>query len=235
MEFKIQGKAFKIRQRVSYSSDAKNKDDPHIWFVDTMSPGSPKMLHESLMDPAYRMQWESHLSSFRVIQIDEEHPNIHLVHSSGRPSAKGLISPRDFVDLQSIHKFEDKATGRKSVMTVLKSVERQDIPEQKGFVRGNVMIRGLLFETLTKEEIQKKKLPKLMVAAKEDKNQGKEPTENMKEFQWTRIRYILQLDLGGRIPKWVTKTVMSASTKGLINDLRDFVMEKRLGLHQTDE
>ena len=70
-DFEIQDKSFKIRQMVSHSSDTKQKKNPMIWYTETICPGSPKMVHESLMDPTYRMQWETHLSSFQIIQIDD--------------------------------------------------------------------------------------------------------------------------------------------------------------------
>ena len=50
------------------------------------------------------------------------------------------------------------------------SIKTDDVPEQKGFVRANVVVGGLRFETLSNEEIEEMQLPKLMVAVNEDGN-----------------------------------------------------------------
>ena len=234
-EFKIQNKSFRIRQLVSYSSDTKKKKDPMIWYTETVSPGSPWMVYESWTDSTFRMQWDSHLSSSRKIQIDDAFPNIYILHSSAKAAGGGLISPRDFVDLLSIHEFENNATGYKSVQIASKSIERDDVPKQKGFVRGTVVISGVLFERLSDNEMKDMKLPKLTVSAKGDENGDEDEKEKTKECEWTRIRYILQTDIKRWIPASVINAAMSHTNNGMMRDLRNFVARKRLGLYGVDE
>ena len=229
-DFKIQDKSFRIRQSLSSSTDTKQKKDPMIWFVDTICPGSPQMVHESLMEPEFRMQWDSQFSSFRKITIDDAFPNIHILHSSAKAVAGGLVSPRDLVDLASVHTFTNKETGFKSIQTVLKSVERKDIPKQRGFVRANVVISGLLFERLSDDEMEKMELPKLMVSDNQHHDADNENMVNDKECEWTRIRYITQTDIKGWIPSKVINAAMSHTISGVIRYLRDFVMYERLAL-----
>ena len=234
-EFKIQNKSFRIRQLVSYSSDTKKTTDPMIWYTETVSPGSPWMVYETWTDSTFRMQWDSQLSTARKIQIDDAFPNIYILHSSVKAAGGGLISPRDFVNLLSIHEFENNATGYKAVQIASKSIERDDVPEQNGFVRGTVYISGALFERLSEDEMKEMKLPKLTVAAKEDENADEDEKENTKECEWTRIRYIVQTDIKGWIPVSVINASMSYMNNGMMRDLRNFIIQKRLGLHETDE
>ena len=229
-DFKIQDKSFRIRQLLSSSTDTEQKKDPRIWFVDTICPGCPQMVHESLMEPEFRMQWDSQFSSFRKITIDDAFPNIHILHSSAKAAAGGLVAPRDLVDLASVHKFTKNETGYKSIQTVLKSVQREDIPKQKGFVRANVVISGLLFERLSDDEMEKMELPKLMVSDNEHHDANNVNTVNDKECEWTRIRYITETDIKGWIPSKVINAAMSHTISGVIRDLRDFVMYERLAL-----
>ena len=228
-EFKLQNKSFKIHQTVSCSSDTKKKNDPKIWYVETVCPGTPRIIHESF-SPELRKQWDANFSSARKIGIDDAFPSIFIQLTSAKGIAGGLISPRDFLDLASVREIDNKETGYQSIQTTSKSIKTEDVPEQKGFVRANVVIGGLRFETLSSEEIEEMDLPKLMVAVNEDGDVEEQNKENPKECQWTRIQYLLQLDLGGWLPKKLINSVMSDSNSAMISDLRNFVIEKRLGL-----
>ena len=198
-EFEIQLKSFRIRQVVSYSSDTKNKNDPLIWYVDTVCPGSPQMVYECFM-PKYREEWDLSISSFRKIHSDEAFPNISIFHKCLKGGGGGLISPRDFVDLLVTHEFTNKETGYRSVQTAQKSVESLFRPEQKGFVRGNVMMGSLLCERLSDEKMEEMGLPRLLVAVNGDSHSKVENKEKTKICEWTRVRYVIQMDLKGWIP-----------------------------------
>ena len=223
-EFEIQGKSFEIRQMVSYSNDIKNKNDPRIWYVDTVCPGSARMINESFSDPSCRKQWDSDFASLQRFKIDEASPNIYIQQTFSKAAAGGLVSGREFLDLASTHEVENKETGCVSILSSSTSIQREDIPKQKGYVRANIMIGGFLFETLSNDEIEEMELPKLMV------NVDEESKEKTKECGWTRIRYILQLDIGGWLPTSVINAALSNSNNALMRDLRNFVIEKRLEL-----
>ena len=232
-KYQIQGESFKIRQSVSVSKDRKNKMNPLIRYVETVCPGSPSMICESWMDSKLRMEWDSQLSSVRKIEIDDAFPNIFLQHTRTKPAAGGLVSPRDFVRLISMNEFEDKAKGYQSVKIVSKSIVKQDIPKQKGFVRANTLIAGFLFERLSDEEIEQMELPKLKVPGPGDDDadeENTETTEEKRDCEWTRIRYILQMDLKGWLPSSLTNEGLTSAVSTSIRDLLDFVMYKRLGL-----
>jgi len=226
-EFKLQDKSFKIHQTVSRSSNSKKKNAPKIWYVETVCPGSPHLVHESF-SANFRKKWDANFSSAPRIEIDNAFPNIYIQHTSAKGG--GLISPRDFLDLVSERKIENKETGYQSIQTTSKSISHLEVPKQKGFVRANVVIGGLRFETLSNKEIEEMELPKLMVAVNEESNVDEDSKENTKECQWTRIQYLLQWDLGGWLPKKLINSVMADSNSALINELRNFVIEKRLGL-----
>lgn len=223
-EYEIQDKSFKIRQMVSYSIDTKNKNDPRIWYVDTVCPGSARMINESFTDPSCRKQWDSDFASLQRFKIDEASPNIYIQQTFSKAAAGGLVSGREFVDLASTHEVENKETGCVSILSSSTSIQRDDMPKQKGFVRANIMIGGFLFETLSNDEIEEMELPKLLVTVNE------ESEEKTKECRWTRIRYLLQLDVGGWLPTSVINAALSNSNNALMRDLRNFVIEKRLGL-----
>ena len=227
-EFKLQDKSFKIHQTVSRSSHSKKKNAPKIWYVETVCPGSPHLVHESF-SANFRKKWDANFSSAPRIEIDNAFPNIYIQHTSAKGG--GLISPRDFLDLVSERKIENKETGYQSIQTTSKSISHLEVPKQKGFVRANVVIGGLRFETLSNKEIEEMELPKLMVAVNEESNVDEDSKENKMECQWTRIQYLLQWDLGGWLPKKLINSVMADSNSALINELRNFVIEKRLGLY----
>ena len=223
LKFKIQNKPFKIHKTVSYSHDTKEKKDPAFWYCETVCPGLPKMICESFNNPEYRMEWESNFSSLRKIQIDDTLPNLHILHSCAKAVAGGLISPRDCVELFSTHEFENKATGYRSIQIAAKSIVREDIPKQKGFVRADVLIAGWIFERLSNEERKELGLPNLMVDEGDD--------VNTKECEWTRIRYIFQSDLKGWLPASVINMGISQTISRMMCDLRNFIIQKRLGLN----
>merc|ERR1712003_494926 len=100
-----------------------------------------------------------------------------------------MISARDFVGLCRIYEDLDG----KSVQIASTSIERKDMPKKKGFVRGNIILSGVLFEQMEQSEVVKCKLPKLMMLDDEKES----------ECKWTRIRYIVQTDLKGWIPSSV--------------------------------
>lgn len=235
LELKVQGKSLKIRQIVSHWTDAKKKNDPMIWYVESVCPGSPKMLSETMWDSKYRMEWDPKLSFLRNIQIDEESPKLVALHSRSKPTAGGLVSAREFVSISAIHEFTNQVTGCESIQSVTKSIEREDIPKQSGVVRVNVLLGGTLFEKLSDQQIEELKLPELMVAVDEDDSAEKEDQQNAAKCEWTRIGSFLQLDLGGWIPTSVINAVLAKSHRGNCRDFTNYVIEKRLGLLETDQ
>lgn len=234
-DFNLQGKSFSVRQLVSSSPDLKKKKNPSIWYIETICPGSPAIVSESFLDASYRKQWDPQVASLRQIQMGDEFPNICIYHSTSNALGGGLVSGREFVSLCTMHEFTNKATGCQSIQSVSKSVQREDIPEQKGLVRANVVLGGTLFEGLSDKEMEEMQLPKLMVSVNGEDNANAENTGNTKECEWTRVRSLLQLDLGGWIPFSAINSSMAKARDGSMRDLRNFVIQKRLGLQGTDD
>merc|ERR1712157_568248 len=114
-----------------------------------------------------------------------------------------MISARDFVDLLRIYKHKSD-----SIQIASTSIERNDMPKNKGFVRGTVVLSGVLFEKMGAVDIQKHKLPKLMCKSADDENES--------VCDWTRIRYIVQTDIKGWIPSSVINTAMSSTNVGML-------------------
>ena len=171
-------------------------------------------------------EWQTTVTKCQKIYIDDAFPNICILQSRSKALAGGLISPREFVDLLTIHEFENKATGYQTIQTASRSIKTEDIPEQKGYVRGNTVIRGCRFERLSDEEMKQMELPKLMVAVKGSESEEKQ----QKECEWTRVRYIFQTDPKGRIPKSLINATMSHIIQRTMRDVRNFVIRKKLGL-----
>ena len=207
LTFKIQQKSFKIPQTVLHSPDNKQKRDPLIWYVETVCPGSPQMVYESLL-PKYRKEWDSHFASFRKIQIDDAFPNIHLWHSP---------TNRDFVEIISIHELASKATGYRCVRTASKSNQKRPISRGKRDHPATMVLSGVLCEKLSISEMDQMKLPKLI-------------NREITQVEWTRIRYIVQTDQQEWIASGIN-AVMPLIIGRMMCDLRNFVIEKRLRLH----
>ena len=231
LKLKIQGKSFEIPQKVSNSPDTKDKKNPMIWCSETVLPGSPRFVYESLMDPRHRTQWDQQLSAFRRIVVDDAFPDIYIMHNSTKPAVGGLISPRDFVDLVTVHEFENKVTGYQSLHFTMHSIEREDIPKQKGHIRANLVMCGTLFERLSDEEIEEMKLPKLMVSVDGNGDEKKKK----QQCEWTKMRYIIQTDIKGWIPQSVINLAMSQSNNEIMNNLRNYIIQKRLGFEAEDK
>ena len=189
-----------------------------IWLTETVCPGKPRMVYEAWSDPYHRLKWDIFLSDTKKIVLDASFPNLCIMKSASKPAAGGIISARDFVDLLRIYEVADDMNADcKSIQIVGTSIERDDMPQNKGFVRGTVVLCGLLFEKIEESELDKYKLPRLMVL------NG--------ECAWTRIRYINQADIKGWIPASVINSAMTSTQVGLMKDLRDYVIKKRLGLN----
>ena len=229
LKFKIQGNEFKIQQTVSHSKKDKESKDPMIWCTETLCPGSPRFVCDSLMSTKHRMAWDATLAAHRQIFIDEAFPDIFILHSSAKAAVGGLISSRDFVDLITVQEFKNEATGYQSLQITSKSIEREDIPEQKGSIRGVIVICGVLIERLSEEEIEKMELPNLMVPANGDENADKV------ECEWTRMKYIIQADLKGWLPQTAINAGMSQSNNDLMNNLRNYIIHNRWGLTSDDQ
>ena len=238
-KYQIQGESFKIRQSVSVSKDTKNNKNPLIRYVETVCPGSPSMICESWIDSKLRMEWDSQLSSLRKIEIDDAFPNIFVQHICSKPATGCMVSPRDFVELISMNYYDLKATGYQSVRIVSKSIVREDIPKQKGFVRGNTLIGGFVFEGLSDEEMEEMELPKLKVPVSGtddcDDESSETHTDGRSDCEWTRIRYILQMDFNGWLPSSLNNERITSAVSTSIRDLRDFVMFNMLDLPDDTE
>ena len=232
-KYQIQGESFKIRQSVSVSKDTKNNKNPLIRYVETVCPGSPSMICESWIDSKLRMEWDSQFSSVRKVEIDDAFPNIFVEHVCSKTAAGCLVSPRDFVELISMNYYDLKPTGYQSVKIVSKSIVREDIPKQKGFVRGNTLIGGFVCETLSDQEIEEMELPKLKVPVSgtdDCDDESSETTSGKRDCEWTRIRYILQMELNGWLPSSLTNERINSTVSTSMRELRNFVMYNRLGL-----
>ena len=88
------------------------------------------------------------------------------------------------------------------------------------------MICGMLFEGMNDTEMKEMKLPELMVPV--DKASGNQNMGKTKKCEWTRIRYVLQTDIKGWIPSSVINAAMSHTNKGIMRDLRSYVMQQQL-------
>eukprot|EP00483_Globobulimina_turgida_P003865 UN03873 len=162
-----------------------------IWYTETICPGNPRLVLESWIYPQYRLKWDSFIASSNKIMMDEHrYPNTFILHTEAKPAAGGIISPRDFVDLLNIYEVKDDNDKCMTVQIASKSIKRNDIPEKKGFVRGVVVLSGVLFDRLGENDLAEYKLPKLVVqeAVNVAANVGDEEKES--EVGWTRLRYI---------------------------------------------
>merc|ERR1712098_170425 len=177
-----------------------------------------------MMEPAFRLQWDSNISTCQRFDVGSASPNTFIQRTSVDSADGGYVSARDVIELISINEFKNETTGRQSVQVSSKSIEREDIPDEKGVQRDSTMICGALFEQLSDEEMEKMELPKLMVPVKEN---GMKKT---KECGWTRIRYILQTEITGTLPSTEVSIAMSSTCNGMMRDLRNYIIQKRLKL-----
>ena len=204
----IQNKSFRIRQTMSRSPDTENEKDPVTWYTETVCPGSPKLVCESLMNPKYRKKWDLNISSFEQIPMDPVFPNIFIHHTIADNRDGDYLSARDVVELISINEVEDKTSFQVSS----KSIDRKDIPKIRGFARDNTMICGILFEKLSPKERKKMKIPKL------------------KKCEWTRIRYILQTKNSDSLDHSGVNAAMAHTSDEMMKGLRNYIIQKRLKL-----
>lgn len=205
---RIHDKEFKISTSVSYSSITKNKSDPRIWYLETLCPGNPTAICETIRDCKNRLKWDLNVSCSKKIPIDHDanDTNLQIAYTATKPAAGGIISPRDFVDLSDIYPINDAKTGYEATQLVGVSVECDEVPEKKGFVRGNTLISGFLMEKLSTKELKER--------------------YNICESQceWSRMKYIVQSDIKGWIPKSVLNAAFASSICEYVNNLRNYVI-----------
>ena len=212
MEFDCQGNKFKINTLVSYSNNLqKNKSDPTIWYTQTVFPGSPQCVYQTWTFSENRLKWDSFISSSKRILIDDKNENVFIINSETKAAAGGMISPRDFVDLLNIYKLDDEDKNYEALQIASKSIKYEPIAEKKGFVRGECVLSGVLFEKLRDDEIEELGLPEL-----------KDGDGNV--VVWTRVRYLLQSNIKGWIPSSVINTAMSSTNIGMMKDLRNYLI-----------
>merc|ERR1712176_1471962 len=158
-----------------------------------------------------RLNWDSVTSFMNKIVIA---PNTFILNFGTKRIL--TISPRDFVDLLRLYKLKNDETGYEALEIAQKSISYKKLPKQKGYVRANNVLNGVLFEKMSKNELKQKGLPSFIV--------------NGKECEWTKIRIINQSDIKGWIPSSVINSAFTLTANIMMKDLRNYVIYKRLKL-----
>lgn len=190
------GQIVNINTKLSYISV---KRQPTIWLTDYISCLDCKgITHLWFRD---RMKWDdglmeySHHSLNKNSQCDD---NLFILHHKAK-SIGNIISQRDFVDIVKIDDL-----GNNKIFISRSEISHPAFSTIKGFVRGSIIVCGVMIEQLDKVEMEKYKLPSKI--------------ESVSNIKWCRVRCISQMDYKGWVPSSLIDSSMAAGAKILGNN-----------------
>ncbi|XP_053427892.1 stAR-related lipid transfer protein 6 [Nycticebus coucang] len=122
-------KVVKISKKVTVCCKASIKFRGNLYRVEGIIPESSTKLSDFLYNPGNRVTWDKALQMYNMVhRIDSD---AFLCHTITQSFAMGSISPRDFIDLVHIKRYE----GNISIISS-RSVDFPDYPPSPNFIRG---------------------------------------------------------------------------------------------------
>eukprot|EP01084_Bolivina_argentea_P090873 163657_1 len=189
---------FSIETRVTYSKPFKN--EPTVWYLETLMPGSPSTFLQYWCGSEYRLKWDTQISSHkRIILHEDKDSSLSVLNTQTRPAVGGLISPRQFTDC--IHAM---AIDNGGLELASQSVEDEEFPPKKGFVNAWNYLYGQRITKVPEKEVNAKYgIPTLKV--------------NEERLEWCKCQYMMQTDIKGWLP---TNIVELGISGGILQHLK---------------
>jgi len=119
---------------------------------DTIIDATPQKIVDRLADLDKRKEWDSLFQSRKVVKMisDEGNGNRVFISHMMFDSPNSMVTPRDFSTLTA--STFDKKTGNAILLS--KSIVHKDIPEQTGYVRGDLLNSGYIIQPNNPEQTQ---------------------------------------------------------------------------------
>ncbi|EAW63002.1 START domain containing 6, isoform CRA_a [Homo sapiens] len=97
-------KVVKTSKKITVSSKASRKFHGNLYRVEGIIPESPAKLSDFLYQTGDRITWDKSLQVYNMVhRIDSD---TFICHTITQSFAVGSISPRDFIDLVYIKRYE---------------------------------------------------------------------------------------------------------------------------------
>ncbi|NP_001381308.1 stAR-related lipid transfer protein 6 isoform X1 [Homo sapiens] len=125
----ICGFLFPFEKKITVSSKASRKFHGNLYRVEGIIPESPAKLSDFLYQTGDRITWDKSLQVYNMVhRIDSD---TFICHTITQSFAVGSISPRDFIDLVYIKRYE----GNMNIISS-KSVDFPEYPPSSNYIRG---------------------------------------------------------------------------------------------------
>ncbi|KAL4682612.1 hypothetical protein H8959_002167 [Pygathrix nigripes] len=122
-------KVVKISKKITVSSKASRKFHGNLYRVEGIIPESAAKLSDFLYQTGERVTWDKSLQVYDIVhRIDSD---TFICHTITQSFAMGSISPRDFIDLVYIKRYE----GNMNIISS-KSVDFPEYPPSSNYIRG---------------------------------------------------------------------------------------------------
>eukprot|EP01084_Bolivina_argentea_P128293 226797_1 len=192
---------FTIKTSITQSKAFKN--EPTVWYLETIMPGTPEMFLKYWGESECRLKWDTKISSHKTIHVHKnEQSMLYIVNTQTLPAVGGLISPRNFTELLRCWKInEENVIGLEKAS---KSIKYKDYPSKKGFVDAHNTLTGQRITLINDKQLKEMyDIPPIKM---------KSDNEN-EILKWCRVQAVLQTDLKGWLP---TSVVELGISDGLI-------------------
>uniref|UniRef100_A0A8C5LX93 START domain-containing protein n=1 Tax=Leptobrachium leishanense TaxID=445787 RepID=A0A8C5LX93_9ANUR len=119
----------KTTKDIVVSWKTSNEYSGHIYRGECIIEETPERIIPFLYLPKYRSKWDSSLESYNIVeQIDKD---TIISQSLTHSYAMGMISPREFIDLIHVKRYDDGVLTTNSI-----SLECAKCPVTSSYVRG---------------------------------------------------------------------------------------------------
>ncbi|KAJ6662946.1 hypothetical protein lerEdw1_010767 [Lerista edwardsae] len=120
-----------IKHGKNVSVSMKNSMDysGHIYRVEALMEVPAEKLFPFIHLPEYRSKWDKGLQQYKIVEVIDQDTSI--VHSITHSYGLGLVSPRDFVFIVHIKRYEGNLMTTNSI-----SIEHPKYPPTSQYVRG---------------------------------------------------------------------------------------------------
>ncbi|XP_006143504.1 stAR-related lipid transfer protein 6 isoform X2 [Tupaia chinensis] len=118
-----------LHHQITVSSKPSRKFHGNLYRVEGIIPETSAKLSDFLYQPGTRASWDKSLKGYNVVhRIDSD---TFISHTVTQSFAMGSISPRDFIDLVHIQRYE----GNMNIISS-KSVNFPEYPPSPNYIRG---------------------------------------------------------------------------------------------------
>ena len=216
LRYVIQEQTFHVEASLRHCKVDKNQ--PTLWYLETIMPGSPEQFGDYFGDSSHRSQWDQRIASYRRKElISDNQQKLTIVNNLTQAVLGGVISPRQFTSV--VH---SKRLSPDMIEAAGCSIKSAEFPKEKGFVLGHSALFGHRITKIPDQELRNKyEIPQLKVIRdQEDEFFGKDEI-----LPWCKCQCMMQTDIKGWLPKSAVRKAMETGIPETFSICRQYILK----------